>query len=128
MNDNMLIRSNISRHLTLFRNANDLSKNDMAIALGVNPSTYRSWELARSAPKKSALTQISKVINVPLDELLGTESYSFEINSNDEIYGDKYLSELSNEEKIFVMKYRQLNGIDKKKLDEFLNEIQNKQK
>ncbi len=124
MTESMLIRNNISRHLSLYRTANGLSKKDMALSLGVNPSTYRSWETARSAPKKSALTLISKAINIPLDELLGTESYNFEINSNDEIYGDKYLSELSDEEKILVMKYRQLNNIDKKKLCEFLNEIQ----
>lgn len=125
MNEDILIRNNISKHLSSFREANDLSKKDMALALGVNPSTYRSWETARSAPKRSALTLISKVIGIPIDELLGSESYSFEVNSSDDVYGDKYLSELSNEEKIFVMKYRQFNNIDKKKLSDFLDEIQN---
>lgn len=127
MNENMIIRNSISKHLSLFREANDLSKKEMAIALGVNPSTYRSWETARSAPKKPALTVISKVINIPLDELLGNEPCNFEVKSSDEVYGDKYLSELSDEEKILVMKFRQLNGVDKKKLTECLNEIQNSQ-
>lgn len=108
-----------------FRKANDLSKKDMAIALGVNPSTYRSWETARSAPKKAALAMISKVINVPIDELLGGESDNFEVSCNDDVYGDKYLSELTNDEKIFVMRYRQLINSDKKKLSDFLDEIQN---
>ena len=37
-----------------------------------------------------------------------------------ELYGEKYLSDLSDDERYIVMKYRMLNKSDKKKLKDFI--------
>ena len=73
--------------------------------------------------------------NISLDTLMGNTAKSgdnrFSVLSgnkyNEDVYGDRYLSELQNNEKLIIMKYRQLNSEDKEKVGEFIEKILPKQ-
>lgn len=118
----------IAKNLKELKERNGLKGKDVAAALGINPSTYRSWETGRSAPKFLMLTNIAKMYNVSINTILeAPDSHEFKVSSpneyNSNIYGDRYLSELENSEKLFVMKWRQLNRQDKDKLIDFMQTL-----
>lgn len=122
--DKHIVTSNVKRNLQNFKEANGLFHKDIAAALDVDESTYRSWATGRSAPKNPMLIRIAKLLNISLEELLYGKQDADEIDFDDEdTYGDKYLSELSKEEKIIVMKVRQLNTEDRNKITEFISSL-----
>ena len=125
-------KSTIKSMLIAYRKENNLRQEDVANALGMaDSSTYRSWETGRSSPKSEMLVKIAQMYNISLDTLMGntakTNESRFAVSSgnkyNDDVYGDRYLSELQNNEKLIIMKYRQLNSEDKEKLGEFMEKI-----
>lgn len=127
------IKMNIKENLIRLRKANGLTQCEAAQALNMkDASTYRSWEIGRSSPKNSMLVRIARMYNITVDKLLtnrendkiiSKHKVSSSIEYEDNVYGDEYLSELENSEKLFIMKFRQLNAKDKKKVAEFLDEI-----
>lgn len=127
------IKKNIKENLIYFRKANGLTQEETANALNIkDSSTYRSWETGRSAPKNSMLVRIARMYNVSTDRILtNTDDYknirqhkvSAPVEYDDSVYGDEYLSELENSEKLFIMKFRQLNAKDKQKVAKYLDEI-----
>lgn len=130
------VKQTLKDNLIAYRKANNLRQEDVATALGLNDSsTYRSWETGRSSPRPAMLIKIAQMYNISLDTLLGNTARvgdrSFSVSSkskyNDDVYGDRYLSELQNNEKLFIMKYRQLNSEDKEKVGKFLEDILPKQ-
>lgn len=124
MTYDIIIKNNIKKCLIAFREKNDIKQKDMADALNMDYSTYRSWESGRSAPKHFMLLRLSKLMGISIDELLNGGQIADEIRSDDDdIYGDKYLSQLSREEKILVMKIRQLNTDDKTAVTDYINDL-----
>lgn len=127
------IKNNIKENLINFRKANGLTQYETATALKMkDASTYRSWETGRSSPKNSMLVRIARMYNTSVDKILtNRDDYksskqhkvSSHIDFDSEIYGDEYLSELERSEKLFIMKFRQLNAKDKQKVAEFLDEV-----
>lgn len=127
------VKNNIKNNLVAMRTKCDMKQNDIALALNLNDaSTYRSWETGRSSPKPAMLLKIAKIYNVSVEEIMGFEPpktpiANLKVSSpskyNENVYGDSRLTELRNDEKIFVMKLRQLNMDDKTKVAEFLEEI-----
>lgn len=128
----LIIRNNIKTNLRLLREANNLKMRDVANALGIKENTYRVWEdkSKDTVPKTDSLVDISKVFNVSIDFLMQSEnenkkhSLQFNASTNDNsVYGDKYLNELTNEEKLAVMKMRRLSSADRLKILEKIEEI-----
>lgn len=127
------IKENIKNNLISFRKANLMTQEETANALNIkDSSTYRSWESGRSSPKNSMIVKIARMYNISTDRILtNSDDYkrskkhkvSSSVDFEDNIYGDEYLSELEKSEKLFVMKFRQLNAKDKQKVAEFLDEI-----
>lgn len=118
----------IAHNLKELRETNGLKGKDVANALAINPSTYRSWETGRAAPKFLTLMQIANMYNVSISVILENPnkintSVSSSNDYNKSIYGDRYLSELENSEKLFIMKLRQLNKQDKDKIFDFMDSI-----
>lgn len=128
------IREMIKENLVKYRKANNLTGEDVSEALNMNHGTYRSWETGRSSPKFSSVIKLSQIYGVTVDNLLydhdmlNNSPYS-RLESprgssyNSDIYGDDYLSQLSNWEKVVIMKIRQLNQEDKDKVVELLKEL-----
>lgn len=69
--------STLGKRLTVFRNAKELSINQVAKKLGVSPSTYRTWEYGASI-KGEPYIQLAKIFEVSLSELLTGEKMSIE--------------------------------------------------
>ena len=125
------VRSNIKRNITLLRTANGLKMREVANALGVKENTYRTWEDERtvSSPKPDKIIAIAKLYDVSVDFIMNNEEDNIK-NANDvksveadKIYGDKYLNELSAEEKLHLMRYRILNSRDRKIINEKIESI-----
>ena len=125
------VRNNIKKNISLLREVNGLKMREVANALGIKENTYRTWEDTRtvSSPKPDKLIALSRLYDVSVDFLMKNENEN--INSKvavqqadaDKVYGDKYLNELSAEEKMTVMKLRMLNSRDRVKVEEFIESI-----
>ena len=125
---NLAFRENLKKYL----NANDMTGQLLAEVLGVNEATFRNWQSGRSYPKYNNLVNIARAFNITVDELICNhndlkkqygKSLASPSDYNKSVYGDDYLSQLTNADKAFVMKFRMLNQEDRKKLDDFLNEL-----
>lgn len=128
--DEILLKYNLKRNLQLIRKANNFRQEDIANALGVERSTYSSWELGRSMPKPSQLAMMSEMFDCSVDFLIKNESRTvLTVNSRlpyNRVYGDSFVSELTDDERALLLKYRLLNSKDKEQLDEFIDEIRSK--
>lgn len=127
------IKLNIKNNIIALRKKCGLTQQETAEALTIkDASTYRSWETGRSSPKPAMLLKIAQIYGISVEDLMGVEAPTPVPNRlkvaspstyNENIYGDRYMGELQNDEKLFVMKLRQLNLQDKAKVAEFLENI-----
>ena len=126
------VRINIKNNIRRLREANGLKMREVAAALGIKENTYRVWEdkSKETVPKADGLVELSKIFNVSLDFLVKNERENLEnmqlslsTSYPDGIYGDKYLNELTAEEKISVMKMRRMTTADRKKIHELIDRI-----
>ncbi len=129
MND-YIIKYNIQKNLQNIRRANGLRQEDVANALGINRSTYTSWELGRSVPKPAQLSELAKMFCCTVDFLINNHGNKLPTLRNDipykndtRIYGDNYMIELSDEERALLLKFRLLNSKDKAMLDKYIDSI-----
>lgn len=127
-----IIKYNLKKNLQRIRKANNFRQEDIANALGVERSTYSSWELGRSMPKPSQLAMMSEMFDCSVDflikndqDLVLTVRTELPYNKN-RVYGDSYVSELTDEERALLLKFRLLNSKDRQELDEFIDKIRSK--
>lgn len=125
-----IIKLNIKNNLIKLRKQYDLKEKDVANALNMkDASTYRSWENGRSSPKSAMLKRIADMYNCSVDFLLAEHedieflTVSSENTYNDKIYGDKYINELSTNERVLIMQIRQLTTSDKNKIVEMIDNM-----
>lgn len=137
MPDRKSVNENVKNNLRHLRKINDLRQEDVANALHLNdPSTYRSWEIGRACPKLNMIVQIANMYKVSVDEIVLSEdelkekkentAASIVANSNqynENIYGDSYMGELDNFDKVILLKIHQLNKKDKQKLAEYIDSL-----
>lgn len=131
MTDIAEVRKNIKKNVSLLREINGLKMREVANALGIKENTYRTWEDTRtvSSPKPDKLIALSKLYDVSVDFLMKNEDENIgskvaaQNADADRIYGDKYLNELSADEKLTVMKMRVLSSTDRAKVKEFIESI-----
>ena len=131
MTDIAEVRKNIKKNVSLLREINGLKMREVANALGIKENTYRTWEDTRtvSSPKPDKLIALSKLYDVSVDFLLKNEDENIgskvaaQNADADRSYGDKYLNELSADEKLTVMKMRVLSSTDRAKVKEFIESI-----
>lgn len=115
------LKDTVVNNLIRYRKMNNLTGEEVARAIGINHGTYRNYENGRAFPKLECLMSLAKIYNVNIDSLINIENDETCLELHQEnIYGDAYLSELSDIEKIFLMKFRILNNKDKISL---LNEM-----
>lgn len=63
----------ISERLKEIREKRGLSKKELALKIGVSPSTITRYEKDGRIPKLTILKKISEALNVPINYLLGKE-------------------------------------------------------
>ena len=136
-NSSVPINAVVSHNLKMLREHYHISMKGVAEALGVKPNTYRVWEnpTGKNGVRPYYLLQLAKIFGVSVDFLL--------TNTADELpqkdaalltaacnngerpapYGDSYITELSDYEKIHIMQVRRLSAADRKKADEFIGAL-----
>lgn len=121
-------REILRNNLINLRNTNDLTQKNIADILGLERSTYTSWEKGRSSPKPNEIVKLAKIYNVTTDYLLtGKDSEKIQVenfsNYDRGVYGDSNISELTDFEKTLLLKIRVLNTKDKQKIAIFLDQF-----
>ncbi len=132
-NNDAIIHQRIKKNIKRLRDENGLTRRDVSKILGTKENTYRIWEDEKSEtlPKAALLSEIAKIYNVSINFLYRNEkeneSYILNASTPDNsIYGEKYLSELSSEEKIMIMKIRRMTNADRDKVKELIGDIVDK--
>lgn len=63
-------------NLKFLRESHNHTQKELSDLLGVQKSCVSNYETGRSYPKRSILLKISRLYNVPLDSLLGSDPYA----------------------------------------------------
>lgn len=115
----------LSEQLKIIRKANKFTQQGLADAIGIERSTYASYETGRNKPDIILLSKIAKVFNVSSDFILEIDT-TVPLNVEDisvkykKKSGNKLVSTLSKEEKSVLAKYRLLSDNKKTELVDFL--------
>ena len=115
----------LSEQLKIIRKANKFTQQGLADAIGIERSTYASYETGRNKPDVNLLSKIAKVFNVSSDFILEIDT-TVPLNVEDisvqykKKSGNKLVSTLSKEEKNVLAKYRLLSDDKKTELVDFL--------
>ncbi len=79
-----------------------LNQQELGELFGVSRSTINYWLSGKAKPSIESIKNIAKVLEIPLSELLGKESY------NDLSDLDEELIKLTKEQKIFTLEFFKL--------------------
>lgn len=115
----------LSEQLKIIRKANKFTQQGLADAIGIERSTYASYETGRNKPDVILLSKIAKVFNVSSDFILEIDT-TVPLNVEDvpvqykKKSDNKLVSTLSKEEKSVLAKYRLLSDNKKTELVDFL--------
>ena len=115
----------LSEQLKIIRKANKFTQQGLADAIGIERSTYASYETGRNKPDVILLSKIAKVFDVSSDFILEIDT-TVPLNVEDisvqykKKSGNKLVSTLSKEEKSVLAKYRLLSDSKKTELVDFL--------
>ncbi|MDD7344093.1 MAG: helix-turn-helix domain-containing protein [Ruminococcus sp.] len=115
----------LSEQLKIIRKANKFTQQGLADAIGIERSTYASYETGRNKPDAVLLSKIAKVFDVSSDFILEIDT-TVPLNVEDisvqykKKSGNKLVSTLSKEEKNVLAKYRLLSDNKKAELVDFL--------
>lgn len=115
----------LSEQLKIIRRANKFTQQGLADAIGIERSTYASYETGRNKPDVNLLSKIAKVFDVSSDYILEIDT-TVPLNVEDisvkckKKSGNKLVSTLSKEEKSVLAKYRLLSDSKKTELVDFL--------
>ena len=115
----------LSEQLKIIRKANKFTQQGLADAIGIERSTYASYETGRNKPDVILLSKIAKVFDVSSDFILEIDT-TVPLNMEDipvnykKKSGNKLVSTLSKEEKSVLAKYRLLSDNKKTELVDFL--------
>ena len=115
----------LSEQLKIIRKANKFTQQGLADAIGIERSTYASYETGRNKPDVILLSKIAKVFDVSSDFILEIDT-TVPLNVEDisvqykKKSGNQLVSTLSKEEKNVLAKYRLLSDNKKAELVDFL--------
>lgn len=115
----------LSEQLKIIRKANKFTQQELADAIGIERSTYASYETGRNKPDVILLSKIAKVFGVSSDFILEIDTTA-PLNVEDipvqykKKSGNQLVSTLSKEEKSVLAKYRLLSDNKKTELVDFL--------
>lgn len=117
----MNINEILAEKLRKFRKQSELTQQQVADAIGIKRSAYAYYEIGKSAPKLSTLTNLAKLYNVSLDEFLIDEQEQLKVSANEQEYAledgvDNTFIELSDFEKAVLLKLRLLSSEQRKKI------------
>ncbi len=119
--------SMIAEKLIEIREKYGLSQDDFAELMGMNRTTYLSYESGKTLPDSDFLVCISRLFSISFDDLAlsGRNKRILSLNSRPVIYnaGMRKNKNITDEEEFIITCYRQLDDTGKEK---FLDDLQNK--
>ena len=123
-----LVKRNLKVNLRQVRKTNEMTQAQVAELVGVERSTYTSWESGRSLPKPAQFIMLSKIFDVSFEFLTSPAmSKPLKVNSKVDdphrVYGDSYISELNDYERTVILKMRLLNSKDRKAVTDFIDKL-----
>lgn len=97
------IKRNISKNITKYREASDMSQKELAKRLGVIPSRVSNWETGANCPTIDILFELCEVLGISINDIYG-------------VYPDsKFILEYKEQE--IIKKYRALDAHGKEMVD-----------
>ena len=72
----------IGQKILELRKKNNLSQEKLAESIGVSRQTISNWELGETSPDLKQAGELSKILNISLDELVGNENILLEKVTN----------------------------------------------
>ena len=123
-----LVKRNLKVNLRQVRKTNEMTQAQVAELVGVERSTYTSWESGRSLPKPAQFIMLSKIFDVSFEFLTSPAmSKPLKVNSKVDdphrVYGDSYISELNDYERTVILKMRMFNSKDRKAVTDFIDKL-----
>ena len=106
----VILVNSIAWKLKRFRENSGYTQQQMADALNIERSTYAYYETGKTSPSIETIMKIKEILNVSLEDLLGSENKSsnkLSDSSKEHISFDK-VYELNKKEKSLVSLYRSL--------------------
>lgn len=95
-----------NENLRAAREAAGLSQKELAAKLYVSQQALAKWELGTSSPNPETTAEISKILNISADKLLGTENNAIDIDDFAyALYNET--KELSDDQKSMVLSMAQ---------------------
>ncbi len=98
----------LGKRLKEARKSKNFSQEELGHLIGVSKVSICQWEKETKKPSTKNLIAVSKILNVPLEYLIGNDSYV--VSSNEENYGMMMtteeidvVKELKNHEKLYEM-------------------------
>lgn len=125
INDDM-IRNNIKKNVRLFREVNGFTQTQISELMGVSRTTYTKWESGDTLPNTVQINNLARLYKKTVDDFINTgleNDMLYVANGVHNVYGDSYVSELNDEERGIIAKYRILNKNDKKRIEDFFEKI-----
>ncbi len=115
----------LCEQLKQIRKANNFTQQDLADAVGIERSTYASYETGRNKPDVILLKRIANVFGVSSDFILEIDtSKKFNMSDANVSYkknGSQLVSTLSKDEKTVLAQYRLLAEDKKEEVKTFLS-------
>lgn len=121
-------RSVFSQRLSLLRRASGMTQKQVAQSLSIDRSTYAYYENDKTKPDYGTLARIARIFQVSTDYLLGltnTNAPSHSIMREPSLMyggalnGATALSSLSEDEKSFLIMFRQMTADQRRQLLEY---------
>ncbi len=117
----------LCEQLKIIRKANGFTQQQIAEALGIERSTYASYETGRNRPDVAILERFAKVFGVSVDYILSINPGKKLVFSDRKIKynapeNEQLLSTLSKEEQSLIAKYRLCDEKNKNEIKQILKE------
>ena len=118
------VKELLQKNIIKLRKQKGLTQQQLAEVLGISRETYSNYE-CRTLPPQYLIYTLAKIYNVTPDVFYKEDvdsSTLFFANNNSSIYGESRFEDLTDFEKLMVMKFRLLNAKDKDEVAEFIKE------
>ena len=109
----------------MYRKAAKLTQQQVADALGIQRSAYAYYEIDKTVPKLPTLSNIAKLYNISIDQLVNDQEFSVlmanrqeydeEVTAGENLFNDSF-NDLSPLEKSIVLKLRVMSAEERKKI------------
>lgn len=114
----------LADNLKALREKYNITQKQVADQLNIDRSTYSYYETGKSCPTLDTLIRLSRIFNTSTDALLDVGAVFHEKSKT--LNSGPGIDVLTNNEKNLILKYRLLSAEQRKAVDNFVAEQQNK--